>query len=167
MKYWIGAILGACGAYLFLAAQAHRARIRAARADAVRLGRTAERPIAADSVAALGEMVTPIVLIALGWFTLKLCFAYYILSPVNYFTLFDLIGTLVLVAGYASWLVAKTHYRMPDLSVPALVADETPASVPIRVRQRTPARQDDLVLQPMPYAPAADAKSAQSGYSME
>ncbi|MGQ0455679.1 MAG: hypothetical protein ACT4OU_01320 [Hyphomicrobium sp.] len=169
MKYWIGASLGVCGAYLFMVAQAHRARVRAARTEAVRDGRPAERPVAADSVAALGEMVAPVVLVALGWFTLKLCFAYYILQPVAYFTLFDLAGTLALVGGYASWLLAKTHYRMPpELNVSKVMEDDAVApNVVLTVKPRTRTPQRKPAVQDFPYPPTVAAKAPQVGLSME
>lgn len=114
MKYWIGSLLGAYGLYLLVAAQAHRTRIVKARLEAIRLNRSQPKPIDPHSVAALGEMVAPMVMIALAWLTLKLCFAYYWLNTNGLLSPLDLAGTIVLIVGYATWLNAKTKYRMPD-----------------------------------------------------
>jgi hypothetical protein len=116
MKYWIGSLLGAYGLYLLVAAQAHRTRIVEARSEAIRLNRVQPKPIDPHSVAALGEMVAPIVMIALAWLTLKLCFAYYWLNTNGTLSPLDLAGTIVLIVGYATWLHVKTKYRMPDLA---------------------------------------------------
>ena len=167
MTYWIGAILGSCGIYLLMAARAHRARIRTARAEAMRLGRPVEMPIAADSVAALGEMATPLVIIALGWFTLKICVAFYILQPVAYFTLFDLAGTLVLVGGYASWLVAKSRYRMPDLRAqPEAVIEVDAAPISRAPRQPGVPTPDEHVIE-LAFQPARAASSTPASFALE
>lgn len=117
MKYWIGSLLGAYGLYLLIAAQGHRSQILAARSEAIRLNRIQAKPIDPHSVAALGEMVAPMVMIALAWLTLKLCFAYYWLNTNGTLSPLDLAGTLVLLVGYATWLNAKTKYRMPDIAL--------------------------------------------------
>lgn len=134
MSYWIGAVLGLIGLALLIGSRTHRVTVRAARAEAIRRGIPAERPIAADSIAALGEMIAPVILIALAWFTLKICVAFYMVDTSAYFNVFDLAGTLVLVAGYASWLLAKTHYRMPDLGAAGdTVAPTAKAAAPASV----------------------------------
>lgn len=167
MTYLIGAVLGAVGAYLAVAAQARRSQVRAARAQAVRLGLPEERPVEANSVAALGEMVAPIVLVALGWFTLKLCFAFYILPPSDYFTIVDLAGTLVLVGGYASWLLAKTHYRMPDLQEHANVVTDPARAAFEQVARPAPERISDRPIAEPIYAAARAAPSAHISASLE
>lgn len=147
MKYWIGSMLGAYGLYLLIAAQAHRTRIMAARSEAIHFNRLQTRPIEPHSVAALGEMVAPMVMIALAWLTLKLCFAYYWLNTKDLLSLLDLAGTLILIAGYASWLSAKTKYRLPGL-VPERGLDMTRTRP--RVTQKSDLQQPSFALELTP-----------------
>ena len=147
MKYWIGSMLGAYGLYLMLAAQAHRTRIMASRAEEVRLNRVDDQPLDPHSIAAFGEMVTPIVLVALAWLSLKLCFAYYWLNTDGVLSPLDLAGTLVLIFGYASWLIAKTKYRMHDCATELRLDVTRPRS---KVTQMSDLRQPPFALEQSP-----------------
>lgn len=133
MKYWLGAALTSAAIYLASQAWAHRAKVIAARQQAIRRGLPIERPIDAKSIAAFGEMVTPMVHLALIYAALKITFAFYVFND-GTLSVFDLAGALVLMASYGLWLQSKTAYRMPPHAVAAesFTADnhEILASVP-------------------------------------
>lgn len=127
MMYWVGVLATPAAIALFVSARLHRARVLAARADAIRHGYPAERPANPDSIAALGELVTPIVLCALAYLALKTRLAYYMLNN-GALSIFDLTGTLLLLGAYGTWLKIKTGYRMPRSSIATLDADAATTS---------------------------------------
>jgi hypothetical protein len=130
MKYIIGAILFPLAIALVYDAWRHRNRFFSARAEAVRHGRPAEHPIAPDSIAALGEIVAPIAMMVLAFVAIKLTVAFFVLDTTEFFSSFDLAGTLTLILAYGIWLKTKTSMRMPqdDQSVENLGYDA--ASLP-------------------------------------
>jgi hypothetical protein len=115
MKYWLGVIFSAYAAYLFNAARVHRLEVLAARAEAVRRGRPAERFIAPHSMAAFAEMVVPAVLGVLAVLTVKLCLAFYVLNVQGTLSYFDLGGMLLMIGAYATWLYGQAKLRKPEL----------------------------------------------------
>lgn len=136
MMYWIAILVTPLAIGLFMSARAHRANVLAARSDAIRCGYPADRPVDPESIAALGEMVTPIVLCAIAYLALKTCLAFYLLNN-GALSIFDLAGTLLLMGTYGTWLKIKTSYRMPSLNMVGLNAEAATKSDLVGIKTKT------------------------------
>ncbi len=146
MKFWLGALLTLGALLLFVRAVQHRNRVALARNQALRRGHATEQPFDGHSIAALGEMITPIVLVALVYMSLKTSIAFYVLNN-GALSIFDLAGALLLFAGYGTWLRSKTMFRMPPVSAETdvmrpdvMVADHISAPAMIDYDRSNPAR---------------------------
>ncbi len=124
MKFWLGAVLTLGATFLFMKAAEHKNRVTLARDQALRRGQPADQPLDTNSIAALGEMITPIVLVALAYISLKTSIAFYVLND-GALSIFDLAGALLLFAAYGTWLRSKTMLRMPPLSAESGVIDHS------------------------------------------
>jgi hypothetical protein len=61
--------------------------------------------------AAMGEMVRPLILFAVGLFALKMSFFYFILGGQGVLTPLDFAGIMFVLAAYSGYLVAATTAR--------------------------------------------------------
>ena len=71
--------------------------------------------------AAMGEMIRPLILFAVGVFALKMTLLYFVLGGQKFLTPLDFAGILFVLAAYASWLVLATKR-------PVETADRDPMS---------------------------------------
>lgn len=129
MRYWTGLLLFAGAAWLLRSALARRARVRAAAGE----GRVA--PPASASLAMMGDVLPPMIILALGFVGVKMTFAYFAFGGSRVLSLFDLAGLLALLAAYGTSVVFATRYReplgMPE-PAPALAPQEAPAPAPAK-----------------------------------
>jgi hypothetical protein len=58
--------------------------------------------------AAMGEMIRPLILFAVGVFALKMTLFYFVLGGQRFLTPLDFAGLLFVLAAYAAWLVMAT-----------------------------------------------------------
>jgi hypothetical protein len=72
--------------------------------------------------AAMGEMIRPILLFAVGVFALKISLFYWVFGGQQYLSPFDFADVLFVLATYAGWLVMATK-RPPE----AIAGDPVPA----------------------------------------
>ncbi len=101
----IGIVLIAYGSWLLSGAFAHRRRCLLAPA------REGEE----SSLAILGEVMPPLVMLGLGIGALEVILAYVVVGDSEHFSLLDLIGVLYAIGAYGLWLNFKTRYRQrPD-----------------------------------------------------
>jgi hypothetical protein len=99
MHDWMGIGLVALGAGLTAASvMKRRSRMRA--------------PVATGAIrpefAAMGEMIRPLILFAVGIFGLKMTLFYFVLGGERYLTPLDFAGVLFVLAAYAGGLVMAT-----------------------------------------------------------
>ena len=125
MAYWTGLVLAAIAAAFLVAGWRRR---QAVRAERVRLGYapdddTPQRRDPYSSISILGDAVPPIVLAALGFVGVKSVFFYAALGG-GIFTIVDLAGFLMLLAGYGAWMWWHSRYRFADLAAEARPAGE-------------------------------------------
>ena len=114
MKYWVGTGLFISAAVFASFAQARRKQVSGARQEADRRGLNVDEKLDPSSMAAFGEIMTPIVLFALAYVAMKTTFAYYMFDNGQYLSMFDLVGFYAVLIGYGFWLKTKCTYRMPD-----------------------------------------------------
>ena len=105
MRYWTGILLFAGAAFLMRNALARRARVLADRAR----GRSAPAPGA--SLAALGDVLPPMVILTLAFVGVKTTLAYFAFGGARVLSLFDLLGLHALLAAYGTSLLLATRYR--------------------------------------------------------
>jgi hypothetical protein len=117
MKYWVGTGLFISAAVFASFAQARRKQVSGARQEADRRGLNVDEKLDPNSMAAFGEIMTPIVLFALAYVAIKTTFAYYMFDNGHYLSMFDLVGFYAVLIGYGFWLKTKCTYRMPDAAV--------------------------------------------------
>lgn len=107
MKHWFGLAFALGGAWLLSAGLAHRARVLAARSRI-------DAPDAPETrLAAFGHVLRPLVIAAVVVFGVKATLVYAMVDGGAIFSVLDLAGLWLLLAGYAAWLVLKTSHRMP------------------------------------------------------
>src|SRR3978361_42966 len=112
MYDWLGIGLIALGAGLVVAGIIkRRSRIRSP------LPAGAIRP----EFAAMGEMVRPLILFAVGLFALKMSFFYFILGGQGLLTPLDFAGIMFVLAAYSGYLVAATTARPVEQPTAAAV----------------------------------------------
>ncbi len=151
MKYWIGAVLFVYAAVFAHFALVRRNQFQVARSDAESRGLNIDEKLDPNSMAAFGEIMTPIVLFALAYVAVKTTFAYYMFDNGQYLSLFDLAGFYAVLIGYGYWLKIKSTYRMPDAAVVAAVPglaqlstkDAAPTAANRKPGRRFPVREND------------------------
>jgi hypothetical protein len=117
VQYWIGIASFTGAAFLLHLGFRHRRRVLAL-ASREELAR--EHAAAASdprSLAAMGEIARPIVLLFLGWIGLKTTAAFYMMGGPRHLSVVDLCGFLALLAGYGTLLTLQTRYRLVDAMV--------------------------------------------------
>jgi hypothetical protein len=119
MKYWPGLVMIAIAAWLVYSAMAQRARVLALRREAAARGGEGLSDSLNPGLAILGDIVPPLILTGLAIIGIKMTIAYAVLDAGRIFSLVDLGGFLLLLAGYGTWLVLKTRYREVGLSMAA------------------------------------------------
>jgi len=97
----IGVVLFAYGGWLLFAGQQHRRRSLDAPSDATEENR----------LAVLGDVMPPLILLALGIAALEIVLAYVMIGSNPYFSLFDLFGVLFAIVSYGIWMRIRTRYR--------------------------------------------------------
>jgi len=97
----IGIVLIAYGSWLLFGAFAHRRRCMLAPA----------REGDEGSLAILGEVMPPLVMLGLGIGALEVILAYVMVGDSEHFSLLDLVGVLYAIGAYGLWLNFKTRYR--------------------------------------------------------
>jgi len=107
MRHWTGVALVVAAAWLVRAALRQRNRVRAA---AVR-DTSAQAHALHPSLAMLGDILPPLILLALAVVAAQIVLAYAVLGAGRLFSLLDLGGFLALLAAYAFWMIVKTQYR--------------------------------------------------------
>ncbi len=102
MPHLIGLVLFVYGSGLLYYGLRHRRRYLAAPPD----------PSAPEgSLAILGDIMPPLIIIGLGLAGLEVILAYVMIDPSRWFSLFDLFGVLYLLLTYGIWMTLKTRYR--------------------------------------------------------
>jgi uncharacterized membrane protein len=117
MKNWTGLLLLAAAAWLVAVALAQRRRVRAARREALARGESTADATLHPSLAMLGGILPPLVMLGLAIVAAQIVVAYVVMDGGRIFSLFDLCGFLALLAAYALWLIIKTQYREPAIAV--------------------------------------------------
>ena len=97
----VGSIMFCYGAWLLYAGFRHRNKCLSFPA-----GEDEESPLAA-----LGEIMPPMILLGLGIAALEVTLAYVMIAPNALFSLFDLIGVLFALGAYGTWIILKTRFR--------------------------------------------------------
>lgn len=129
MRYWTGLLLFAGAAWLLRSALARRARVLNARAE----GRVA--PPASASLAMMGDVLPPLVMLALALVGVKMTFAYFAFGGSRVLSLFDLAGLLSLLAAYGTSVTFAARYReSPPLAAPR-AAPARPAAAAAETRE--------------------------------
>lgn len=117
MKGWIGAIVLPFALYMMGMAYERWQRVRSARAalpqEAELTGDDSTNPF---SLAGIGEMVLPLVLVALAFSAFACVAIYRMVDGGRVMTLFDLGAVLFTIAAYGSNLTVKVKCRMPKLA---------------------------------------------------
>lgn len=109
MRYAIGGLLFAFGAWLLWSVHQRRRRVPARCAPT-----SAEVPASASghpSLAVLGEVMPPIIIGLLVYGGLKATLLFFAFGAGRWLSLFDLAGLLFLLASYGIWLVIMTRHR--------------------------------------------------------
>lgn len=110
MRYWLGLAFVSAAIWLFYSAYDRRRRFPVS---------AASQQVTHPSLALLRDIVPGLMTFALIYLALKSAFAFYVLDGGRYLSLFDLVGFLVLLAAYATWLKFKVTYRAVTLVRPA------------------------------------------------
>jgi hypothetical protein len=105
MRFIVGLVFFAAGAWLMWSALARRKRAIAAGPDA--------QPEIRQSLQIIGEALPPIIVIALVIIGAKMSLAFFLTDAGRYLSLFDLAGFLFLLAGYGTSVVLRTRYHEP------------------------------------------------------
>lgn len=111
MRHLIGIALFASGATLLWLALVRRSRILARERAFAAAGLPDPRARLHPSLAAVGEIVPPLMVGGLVVVALKLVLAYVMTGAGRWFSLVDLGGFLFLLAAWSTWLVLKTRHR--------------------------------------------------------
>jgi hypothetical protein len=175
MKYWIGAGLFVYAAVFAHFALARRNQVQTARRDAERRSVNVDEQLDPNSMAAFGEIMTPIVLFALAYVAVKTTFAYYMFNNGQYLSLLDLTGFYAVLIGYGFWLKTKSTYRMPDAVVVAAAPgfvqvsaeDAAPTIAQRKPAHRIPVCENDNEYDRRPLAALLDARGAQPQFGLE
>lgn len=120
MKYWLGAGCFVYAAYFVWQTLRHRAAVSQNRRALMERGVALDDTVAADSMAAFGEIAAPVVIAALCVLTLTVTAAFFTTEAAQQLSLFDLGGIYAVLLGYGTWLWVRTHVRAPS---PAGAAD--------------------------------------------
>ena len=115
MAYWTGLVLAAIAAGFLVAGWRRR---QAVRAERVALGYapnddSPQRRDPYSSITILGDAVPPVVLAALAFVGVKSVFFYVALGG-GIFSIADLAGFLMLLAGYGAWMWWHSRYRFAE-----------------------------------------------------
>lgn len=121
MRHVFGVIFTLVGAWYVYVAVTTRVR-RLAERRAAGIPDDAEP---ASSMFVFGEIVRPIILLALAYLALKTTLAYFWLDAQRYLSLFDLVAFNGALAAYGYWLVVKT--KCPPLALFRAAASTEPA----------------------------------------
>jgi hypothetical protein len=112
MRYWLGLIMFTAGAWMIMAALAQRRRVLELRRQREARGLPATVGSSNMSLTILGEVVPPIIVFALVVVGAKMTLAYFVMDAGRWLSVFDLAGFLFLLAGYGTWIMLKTRYRV-------------------------------------------------------
>jgi hypothetical protein len=115
MRNLLGLAFFLVAAYFFMGSYAQRKKVRLARAELEKDGPIVEKSLDPNSMAALGEIATPIVQAGLWLVAIKFCAAYYLLDAGRFISLFDLAGIVTVLLAYGIWLSSMTKFRMPKI----------------------------------------------------
>lgn len=105
MRYIIGLVFFAAGAWLMWSALARKQRAIAAGPEA--------RPEISRSMQIMGDAVPPIVVLALIIIGAKTAIAFAITDATRYLSWLDLAGFLFLLVGYGTSVVLRARYLEP------------------------------------------------------
>lgn len=111
MRHLIGLLLLAVGVALIRVAITRRDRILAQERALAAAGLPDPRAGLHPSLAAIGDIVPPLMIGGVGVIAFKLVLAYVMTGAERWFSLIDLGGFLFLLAAWSAWLVLKTRYR--------------------------------------------------------
>ena len=101
MPHVIGVVLFIYGGWLLYTGHRHRRQSLDAPSDATEENR----------LAVLGDVMPPLIMLALGIAALEIVLAYVVIGDNPYFSLFDLCGVLFAIASYGVWMRIRTRYR--------------------------------------------------------
>ena len=111
MRNWTGLLLLAAAVWLIHMSLGQRRRVQTARRAAAERGESAEPATLHPSLAMLGDILPPLVMLALAIVAAQIVLAYVVMGGGRLFSLFDLVAFLLLLAAYAFWMIVKTQYR--------------------------------------------------------
>ncbi|MGE0857596.1 MAG: hypothetical protein AB7I01_02695 [Gammaproteobacteria bacterium] len=97
MRHLIGLVLCSYGLWLLYGALRHR--------------RSHALAPATGTLAILGDIMPPLVIMGIGIAALEVVLAYAMVGDSALFSLFDLVGVLFVLASYGAWILVKTRYR--------------------------------------------------------
>ncbi len=127
MRNLLGFPLLAFGIWFIYSALAQRRRVLARRAQVAALGESDAAAPLHPSLATLGDVMPPLVILGLGFVAAKASLAYFVMDLSHVLSLFDLAGFLILLTGYGTWFVFKTTYR--ELETVSTPIDEQNAAL--------------------------------------
>lgn len=104
MRYIVGLLCFAGGAWLFASALARKRRALAAGPGSA--------PPLHPSLQMLGDAMPPIIVVLLMIVGAKMALAFAVTEAGQYLSLFDLAGFLFLLAGYGTSVVYRARYRV-------------------------------------------------------
>jgi multisubunit Na+/H+ antiporter MnhC subunit len=122
MRYIVGLVFFAAGAWLMWSALARRKRAIAAGPEA--------QPEINRSLQIMGDALPPIIVVALVIIGAKMALAFVITDAGRYLSVLDLAGFLFLLAGYGTSVVLRTRYREPVIRP---IGEAQPSAVPVTV----------------------------------
>jgi len=105
MRYIIGLLCFAGGAWIFWSAYARKRR-------AVAAGPLSAAPLH-PSLQILGDALPPLIVVALALIGVKMTVAFAVTEASRYLSLVDLAGFLFLLAAYGTSVVFRARYRLP------------------------------------------------------
>ncbi|MCU0983653.1 MAG: hypothetical protein MUC89_01770 [Acetobacteraceae bacterium] len=122
MRYIVGLVFFAAGAWLMWSALARRKRAIAAGPEA--------QPEINRSLQIIGDALPPIIVVALVIIGAKTALAFVITDAGRYLSVLDLAGFLFLLAGYGTSVVLRTRYREPVIRT---LGEARPSAVTVSV----------------------------------
>lgn len=126
MRYWVGAVTSMLALAIVAVALARRRKVLAVVSEAALTHRLEQMAGDPRSLSAFGEIMRPIVWLALIVIALKSTIVYFYLGGARFLSSFDLAGVLAMLVAYGVFIHFQTRYRFS--AVEAVVVAEQPES---------------------------------------
>ena len=114
MRYYVGAVCLLLGIWLIYSAVTHRKLVISARERAAANGREQEVD---PGLAAMGTAMLPFYALYGGFASLLAIGGFFLSDLSQYVSIVDLLGVLVLIAGYCVWMIIRAAYSKLGLDL--------------------------------------------------